>query len=216
MHAAYLDGVRRFDQAFGELLAGLRARDLLDHVTLIVTADHGEEFGDHGGFYHGLTLYEELLHVPLMIAGPDIAPGYAADLARQVDMAPTIAARFGVAAPASWEGRDLFGEHAPPEFAVAEEDHEGNVLRAIRGVSGRKLILANRNNPRGLAISELYDLQADPGEKTPRDDAAVADALRRRLDETLVASRRQPASGAATRALDADAAAELRSLGYLK
>jgi arylsulfatase A-like enzyme len=59
-----------WDEHFGALIRHLRERGLYDDMTIVVTSDHGEEFADHGGFWHGTTLYDEVLHVPLLIKLP--------------------------------------------------------------------------------------------------------------------------------------------------
>ncbi len=212
---AYRDDVRRVDEGFGELLEGLTARGLAARTTVIFVADHGEEFAEHGGFYHGQTLYEEQLAVPLAIRGPAIAPSIVTSLAEQLDIAPTILARFGVAAPSTWEGHDLLSPHAAPEVTVAEEDHEGHRLQSIRR-GAQKLIVANPDNPRGLRPREVYDLAADPHERTPlAAEPPTASALGDELHAILDRAR----SGAATassRKLDANAEAELRAIGYVR
>ncbi len=216
MRLAYADEVHRFDAALGELVDGLKARGLLERTTLVVTSDHGEEFAEHGGFYHGTTLYEEQLRVPLVLVGPQISPGVDTSLARQIDVAPTVLARFGVNAPPAWEGRDLLGSSEPPTATLAEEDHEGNVLTSVR-VGERKLIRANPQNPRGLAPVELYDLAADPGERQNlAGDGLAVQTMVSALNARLEAARRGGVAAPTSRRLDAEAQAELRSLGYVQ
>jgi arylsulfatase A-like enzyme len=214
MRSAYADEVQRFDDAFAQLMAGLRQRGLAERTTVVLTADHGEEFGDHGGFYHGLTLYQELLHVPLLLAGPGVPAGIDEQLARQIDIAPTLLGRFGVKAPPSWEGHDLVGDGLGATLSVAEEDHEGNVLRSI--ISGAdKLILANPDNPRGLDPLELYNLSQDPHERHMLKDDERAGRLEQLLQHELAEARRG-AGHAQHRAPDESVQAELRSLGYVQ
>ncbi len=211
---AYRDGVRRWDGFFAELLKGLEARGLKDRVRVIVTADHGEELAEHGGFWHGTTLYEEQLHVPFVMSGDGVSVGVDTTLARQIDIAPTVLGFLGVTVPASWEGRNLRGDGEPVKTSMAEEDHEGNVLSSVREGT-RKLIVANDANPRGLAPIELYDLAHDPGEaKVLRDDVQV-DALRQTLDRIKSDAKRGGAASA-IRPVDAAVESELRSLGYVK
>lgn len=214
MRAAYRDDVRRFDGFVGELVAALRARGLFDDVTLVFTSDHGEEFADHGGFYHGTSLYEELVHVPLMIRSPKVTAGVSTELARHIDLAPTIAARFGIDAPESWEGRDLLGQTPVPEQVIAEENHQGHILSSIRR-GDDKLILANPDNPRDLAPEELYNLSEDPLEQYPIDAPDKIQGLRKKLREALERAK-QGGAQAGDRELDADAEAELRALGYIE
>jgi hypothetical protein len=122
---------------------------------------------------------------------------------------------LGVPASPQWEGRDLLGPTPPPERTLAEEDHEGSRLASIR-VGAHKLILANADNPRGLAAREVFDLERDPGEKESLDPAAAPiEQLERSLAEARTAAEKGAATSGA-RALDADAEAELRSLGYMK
>lgn len=216
MHLAYRDDVRRFDVMLGELDAALAARGLTERATLIVTSDHGEEFGEHGAFWHGTSLYEHQLDVPLVIRGPGAAQGRDTSIARQIDIAPTVLGRFGHTAPASWEGRDLLGASPAPSRVLAEQDHDGHQLRAIRE-GNRKLILANPDNPRGLAPTELYDLAQDPGERqnAAATSPAEVEALTKHLDAGLDQSR---VGGArhSQRKTTPDMEAELRSLGYVK
>lgn len=215
MRLAYRDDVRRFDESLGNLLGALEARGLEERTTVIVVSDHGEEFGDHGGFYHGVTLYEEQLHVPLVIAGPGITPGVDETLARQIDIAPTVLARFAVEPPSSWEGRDLLGDGEAPLTSLAEENHEGNVLASIRKES-LKLIVANADNPRGLQAEEMYDLAKDPGEQTNVAGAAETVAsLRNELLELKTAAAVGAAKADEVEMTD-EQRAELRALGYIK
>lgn len=214
MHDAYRDDVRRADAAFGELLDGLRERGLGERTTVILVADHGEEFGEHGGFYHGQTLYEEELHVPLAMQTPGAAPREVTSIARQIDIAPTVLGRFGVPSPASWEGHDLLGASVAPDVSLAEEDHEGNRLQSIRR-GHHKLIVANPDNPRGLAPVERYDLSTDPHEQAP---LSTSDSVAHELHGTLQAAVESARTGGAvakTRELDAEAEAQLRALGYV-
>jgi arylsulfatase A-like enzyme len=214
MRDAYRDGVRRFDDVFGQLLTGLRDRGLLEHTTIIVTADHGEELADHGGFWHGVTLYEEVLRLPLIMAGPGVTDGTDDALARQIDLAPTIVGLLAKKAPASWEGRDLFAPGDRPTISLAEEDHEGNRLRSLR-VGDEKLVVANPDNPRGLPPVELFDLARDPRELAPVTAADAQARLGRALADEVAAARRGGARAAA-RPADATSEAELRSLGYVQ
>ena len=70
MRKLYDGEITFWDEHFGKLVAELKRRGLYDDLTIVITADHGEEFMDHGGFWHGITLYDEQLHVPLLLKLP--------------------------------------------------------------------------------------------------------------------------------------------------
>lgn len=165
LRALYASEVRYLDAQFNLLLRGLRERGVYDRSVIAVTADHGEEFQEHGGWWHGTTLYEEAIHVPLYIkrAVEPLRGQRRRDLVRTLDIAPTLLSAAGVPAPPSFMGQDLF-DGPVTEPVIAEEDLEGNQLAAIR-TGPWKLITANPGNPRGLATVELYNLDSDPGER---------------------------------------------------
>ncbi len=97
------------DSQLGRLFAGLRERGVTDNSLIIVTSDHGEEFLEHGRVAHGHTLYQELIHVPLIISGNGIPAGLIDSInSGQFDILPTIAGYAGVTIPEGVEGVDLF------------------------------------------------------------------------------------------------------------
>jgi len=96
--------VEEWDAAFAKLLAGLAEAGVRDSTILVVMGDHGEEFLEHGRVKHGMHLYEELLHIPLVIAGPGVPVGEVADPVQAIDIFPTIAGLLGVPVPAGLPG----------------------------------------------------------------------------------------------------------------
>jgi arylsulfatase len=166
LHDLYRGGVRYLDGYLQELVERLRQSGVYDRSIVAVTADHGEEFREHGGWWHGTALYEEQVHVPLIIKrAQEPEPGrQRTDVTRSVDIAPTLVAAAALPVPDTFQGIDLFqGTVAEP--ILAEEDLEGNRLTSIH--SGEwKLITANRDNPRGLPAVELFNLGDDPQERT--------------------------------------------------
>ena len=74
---------------------------------VVVTADHGEEFGEHGGLTHGRTLYDELLHVPLVVTAPGVVPGAVDAPVSLLDIGPTVLELVGLLRPVAFEGRSL-------------------------------------------------------------------------------------------------------------
>src|SRR4029079_11151819 len=93
------------DAALGKLLAMIEARH--PGAIVIVTADHGEEFDDHGGRYHGSSLYEEQIRVPLVIAVPGVAPRVVSGPVELIDIAPTILGLLDIPIPSRMRGEAL-------------------------------------------------------------------------------------------------------------
>jgi arylsulfatase A-like enzyme len=181
------------DARIGELLDGLDAAGLAATTTVVVMADHGEAFGAHvvGGkpaYFHGDTLYRELLHVPLMFRIPGAAPCMRDDVVELIDLPPTIAALFGVAPAASWRGRSLVPALAcqplPPRPAFAELlaapswDHEA---KAMVTADGKHHVFYRISDSRW----EIYDLDKDPDEKVNQATAPGAKDLQRALVEWI-------------------------------
>jgi len=219
MRRLYDGEITFWDEHFGELVAELKRRKLYDDLTIVITSDHGEEFMDHGGFWHGVTLYDEQLHVPLLLKLPRSERGGTAidHWVESVDVMPTLLRRNGVAVPSGVQGKDLF---QAGDQVFAEEDHEGNVLRALRmrrGASELKVIEANPNNPRGLQPFELYRMDQDPREQV---NMAREDEETLGVAVTNLGTRAKHAQeGKVARQLlnvNADPAAvqKLRALGY--
>jgi arylsulfatase len=181
--AAYDEELLGVDRALGRLLIELEGDGLLSRSLVLLTSDHGEEFFEHGGFEHGHALYQELLHVPLILWGPGVAPGRYAPPASLVDAVPTALEAVGAEVPEGLAGRSLWGlltrgEALPPRDLVAES--------LLRGPERRALVRwpYKLDTRQGAGRVRLFDLEADPGERNnlaPRRPELVAE-LRRALD----------------------------------
>jgi len=221
MQALYRGEIEYLDGHFGELLAELKARGLYDNTLIALVADHGEEFQEHGGWWHGTTLYDEQIFVPLLIKwakgrAPLVDDG---GIARIIDVAPTLIARAGAQAPESMQGVDLAaGPRSPKDLEIySEEDHEGNVLWSLR-TADQKLIVANPGNPRGLAEREFYDVRSDPGEiRNLAGGEASADEARLEAHADL---QRRHARGEAVSGGEVEMSRsqceQLKNLGYIE
>ena len=226
--AALHDGeISYHDRELGVFLDKLRELGLYDDTVFVITSDHGEEFNEHGSWGHGHSVYQELLHVPMVVRFQ--AAGAAGlrvpEVVSTMDIAPTILEANGVAVPEEFEGRSMIGAmHGgfPPGPAVAFSDFldDRRVIRAGRW----KLIL------RGNLTWTMFDLEEDPGEMRQLDRSnAPAIPLRYTrilLGQFLGASDRRDwlhaGTGGAARALpqtdsqiDADLCRQLEQLGYV-
>jgi arylsulfatase A-like enzyme len=216
--ALYDGEIRYTDEVLGRVLNGLDRRGRLADAIVVVTADHGEEFFEHGGKGHRRTLFEEVVRVPLVMRWPGrIEAGRVIeDPVRLVDVMPTLLALAGVEPPVAVQGRDLGpllrGETLPEAPALLELRRPRRHLRGLRS-AGRKLV----SDARGRSL--LFDLVRDPGEARPlRGSEAVVEA-RRELDRTLEAAQGfrdgLAARGAVATPLDREMRERLEALGYL-
>jgi len=205
------------DELVGRVATALGETGRLDNTLLVVTSDHGEALGEHGEDVHGYFVYEATLRVPLILHGPGVTPGTTVrTVARTIDLFPTILDLIGIGANQQSSGRSLApalrGEQLPDEPAFAESLvpllHYGwSDLRSVR--DGRwKYILAPR--------AELYDLEADPGERRNRagEQDTRARAMRSGLESQLRKERSLPKS-ADTSGLSPDVLERLGALGYV-
>jgi len=166
----YDSEIRAVDAELERLLRYLDARPGRREATaIVVTADHGEEFLDHGGRAHKHRLYEELIHVPMLLAAPGVRPGRTRSAAGLLDVAPTVLDLLGVpvAKGTRLEGRtlvpDLLGEREDPGRPVYSSlsffPSDGHKKRAV--VTGDlKLIFDVKSG-----VRELYHLPSDAKEK---------------------------------------------------
>ncbi|MCP4680254.1 MAG: sulfatase-like hydrolase/transferase [Deltaproteobacteria bacterium] len=144
------------DQALGRILAYLDKA--YPKAIIIVTSDHGEEFEDHGGRFHGTTLYDEQSRVPLVIRVPEVPHRIVDEPVSLVDVAGTLLALLDIPIPARIRSRNLTGLLTGNEqaFNTFAEVHE----KAMLVTAKHKLICDD-----AAGLCRLYDLNADPGEK---------------------------------------------------
>jgi arylsulfatase A-like enzyme len=200
----------------GKLFDWLKQEGLYDDTLIVFTADHGEEFYEHGGWWHGLTLYDEQIHVPLMfkMAGQAQAGSIDTALARSLDIAPTIIRQAGFDVPEVMQGLDLMGQTGRAELVYSEEDHEGNILRSVRGAQW-KLVEANTDNPRGLEPLSLFHVAEDPQEmqNLSQTQANKASELQAHLDQVSSLAVAQAVTGS-QQELDEETLQLLKKSGY--
>lgn len=216
--ALYDRGIAYTDYWIGRLVAELQERHLYDDTLLIVTADHGEEFLDHHGLEHGLTFYDELLRVPLIMRIPGYGSG--TTIGAQVgliDVMPTVLDLVGVHDALPLQGVSLVplleGQSLPDRLLYAEADVAGkriamrsNKIKYIQTVKGRQ--------------REAYDLAADPHEihnlcsDNPDDCGLFADSIAEMRTEVDLAAQQLNLPPARAAVVDDVTRERLHVLGY--
>lgn len=183
--ALYDSEIAYVDRFVGDLLEALGPEVLADTL-VIFTSDHGEELYEHGGWKHGQSLYEEQIHVPLVMRWDGHLPAgrRVAGTVELLDIVPTIMAAAGASADPSWQGENLLpaarGDEPLKRRSAFFQHLAAGPLRAGAVLDHHKLVFFNRREPfeppdpfqeylwkKDLARFEdveLYDLQADPGE----------------------------------------------------
>lgn len=215
----YDAGIAYEDWAIGELVRELKTRGLYDNTLLIIAADHGEAFGEKALLGHGVSVYQNQVHVPLIIKYPHQT---AKDVVREnvslVDIVPTVFDVLRLEAPKGIQGISLLklpGDR--PREIISESFIRRSML--IRNPRLRPMEKALFLGPLKLIESsggklELYDLSADPNEERNLPDGAERTELDARLRRFL-ASARQGGSGRQPE-VDKQTMEKLKSLGYVQ
>lgn len=184
--ALYEANLAYVDEQLGKFFEGLKARGLWEKSIIVITADHGDEFLEHGHRFHGATLYEEMTHVPWVMRVPGL-PARVVDVpASHMDVAPTLLDLLNLKIPARYLGHSRATELrtgvAPEPYPVFSEvlPDSNYGSHQVSLVLGRRKLIDRINE----GYSEYYRLDEDPGERVNRfdEDADVAE-LSRRLGE---------------------------------
>ena len=221
---AYLDAydgeLVETDALLGEVEGLLRTRGRWDRAWVVVTGDHGEEFGDHGRLGHGFSAYAETARVPLVVRPPTTGDGPWARGVRVttpvslVDLPPTLASALGLRPPKSWQGRDLGdalrGRPLEPAPVLVASDYEAASARLV--IDGG---LALHRDPRDGR--RLFDVARDPWHRRDRSAGRAPDVDR--LEGVLGREEARVAEGRlcdpTRRAMSPEQTEALRALGYL-
>ncbi|MAG31894.1 MAG: hypothetical protein CL908_13480 [Deltaproteobacteria bacterium] len=205
----YAAEVAYLDAQIERLVEGLRSRGVLDDETLIVlSADHGEQFAEHGGWEHG-DLHAENVHVPMILAGADLGPRRVSTTISGIDLGPTILDAVGLPRLRGVEGRSVLGADVDSAARLAPTVVFSEYGERTRVDSGSWVLLVD-----GEVQGRLFDVVADPGEELdvarryPERVRAMRDALARHR------SRDVGRSFLPGRPLDQRTADALRALGY--
>jgi arylsulfatase A-like enzyme len=230
LRALYDGEVRYTDRQFGAFLDLLRYLGLYEQSLIILVADHGEEFYEHGGFDHGRTLYEELLRVPLIVKFPG-ARGAGTRVSARVstlDLVPSVLELVGrhfgdlrlqgrpLAQSPNAGARELIAE---TRIGASETMGHVDLLAVVAG--NVKCILNKLEKDRfrrPARTLEAYDLAVDPGEQSPLEDADPRVGPCRAHVKTWLAraSEASQREGRTERPLPPEEVRRLRALGYLR
>jgi arylsulfatase A-like enzyme len=223
MLSRYDGEIAYLDSELGRLFDRLDALGLLERILVVITADHGEAFGEHGLYAHGVSVYQNQVHVPLVIRRPGQTAGRVSDRwVSSVDLLPTVLDAVGLPVPQRLAGRrlagvSLVGDGSEAERMVMSESYPDTALvvasprfrRIERAVfAGDEKLIASSEGPR-----QLYDLRLDPAEQHDRHSVARATRLERALVEWLDDSPGRP--GAAP-PMDEALRRRLHALGYAR
>ena len=210
------------DAQVGRLFTALRSQGLYDRALIAIMADHGEAFGEHGERTHGIFLYDETIHVPLLFKLPNehFAGERIGVRAGLVDVTPTILKIAGFALPSMVQGESLLsfmqakarggsaGDSSRPMYAETDYPQRAFGWSPLRALREGKYVYIQA--PR----RELYDQSEDPKEvrNLATDRPAVAGTLAKNLDEFRTGtSAAQTGAGV----VDADKAQKLNALSYI-
>ena len=216
MKREYGKSVLFTDHLVKEIVEMLKKKGMWERTILVLTADHGEEFGDHGGLGHGTSLHEELLRVPLVIHHPGLSPGESDIPVSHVDMLPTVCDWAGLLPPAGISGKRLEelerneNLQARPFFArVVSLDDNSDRFTVIW--QEHKYIY-NRSTNKEI----LYNLREDPQEKHPLKSSPkqLLGRLRSEVEKQVNIAKRIPRPRH-TPDISQETLSVLKDIGYL-
>lgn len=231
LNALYDNDIRYLDVQIGSLLSHLRQQRLLDNTIVILMADHGEHFGEHGLMSHELSVYDVLLRVPLIIRyPPKFAKGTRVpELVETVDLFPTILGVVGISVPKDVQGVNLTEPSKHP-YAFAEYDNARAVDKIERRfakteipanpVYRRKVLKVVRSEDYKLiwgsdGTRELYSIGKDPYEEI---DLYKPESQQVKQLESVLAnwlSSFKPSRYYKEEEISREAFEELKALGYV-
>lgn len=218
-----------YDDRFADLIEFVESRGLFKNTMIVLAADHGQAFGEHGLVGHGSALYNEQIHVPLVIVGGGMPRGARVrSVVSNVDIFPTIGQYIGL--PPASDGASLYAvaalaaAHGITEnrevYACADytpQVIEDQIVMMVQSPSRMKYILTRSKDGRTLR-EELYDIALDPleGSDLSSERPDVLEALRKRLDEIHNHGGAPRGAPERKRTMAPAVRSRLKALGYLQ
>ncbi len=222
------DGQIRFvDESIKKMVAFLKDRKILDDTLIILTADHGEEFWEHNNYEHGHTLYNELLHVPLIIYGNRLKPAKVTERVRLIDLFPSIMQMASIEDKNSFYRGSSFKESIDGKGGQSEQvlfstatlygDEKYCLIKGDKKIIINSFERKDKKKLFGYACRdnlEIYNLSKDPHEKHNMEDSDIKSIsqlkkeLRRFRDLT-------PLFRDAEAVISEDLKSKLKAIGYM-
>ena len=193
--APYDGAIAYADEIVGRFIRFLKTHQLYDQSTIVLVSDHGEGLGDHGEQEHGLFVYDEAIHVPLIIkqAGGVDAGRRVADLVQQADIVPTVLDLVKAPVPGNLRGRSLkaladgTGKRPPDQTVYAEASYGQNRF----GWSALESLTDGRFQYIRAPREELYDLQRDPRQRENiAGEIGTAQPVPQEMPQEMIVARR--------------------------
>jgi arylsulfatase A-like enzyme/tetratricopeptide (TPR) repeat protein len=206
------------DSCVGEIIKELKSRDILQNTLIVIVGDHGEAFGEHQEYGHGIFCYEEALKVPLIFYNPRLFPRSRRLTSRLnlIDIMPTLLELYGLPISPEVQGKSF----APLLAGNEEEDRRGFYFESMHGrdemgwapLTG---LIHGQHKYISLPKPELYDLDADKGEK--ENLFLKQNRLAKELDQKLMkwVAELSKTGGESRRGLSPEDRRHLQSLGYI-
>ena len=206
MERLYDAAIAYTDDQLGRIIDTLRRQERFEDTLVVLTSDHGELFGDHGGYGKPERLYDELLHVPLVVCnGPPSLSEATDELVSLLDLPPLFHDALGLDVPEAYTGRRL-GVGEPRAYVCAEHEVEGDIVVGARSKKWRYTVDEINDERR------LFDLstgeQVDPDED-PSAGRLVREVVEWRLSELDVGAEYLQSE------INDDVEGRLKELGYL-
>lgn len=188
LRGLYDEKVVRLDEMIGVLIREIRAQKIADKTIIIFTSDHGDEFYEHGRIDHGMTLFDEVLHVPLYIVVPGYSGRKIMSQVRNIDIAPTVLSLIGKEAHSDSSPKIagvsltplMRGKVIPLDVFAETSYRYATFQKAVRTPDSWKLIIDEETQNK-----ELFNIEKDPGELddlTRREDEMESALLRKFIE----------------------------------
>jgi len=223
MLSRYRQGIESLDRELGHLFESLRNSGFWDNSLIIITSDHGEEFLEHFKWGHGQSLYQELIHVPLLIKFPQgsgITPQVVESAVNIIDIAPTVLDFLGRAdLTTEMQGESLLplihSESGNRQGFILSERIEGGLWHRIYTTIQDSLKFILNRYEDGGSEEELYNLARDPGEKVNLwEEREEFLRIKYRCEDFLTSLGGEGVEGESE--FDSQTLEKLKAMGYLR